>query len=61
VTLKRWRRKFPELSAEDYELQFRSRKNVCKRHTKGFQKKVLSSLDEKKKFFEQYFSVSLRT
>src|SRR5690606_6278936 len=41
VTLKHWRKKFPAMSADDFNLQYRSRKNVCKRHNTGFQNKVL--------------------
>lgn len=47
LTLKRWRKKFPEYSDADFELQFRSRKDVCKRHTKGFQNKVLVLWEQK--------------
>lgn len=58
-TLKRWRKKYPDMSQEDFELQFRSRKNVCKRHTKGFQHRVLSTWQEKQIEFEQQFNMSL--
>lgn len=60
VTLKRWQKKYPELAAQDFELQFRSRKNVCKRHISGFQNKVLKNLEEKKQAFEKKFAISLR-
>jgi len=59
ITLNRWKKKYPDLSEEDFELQFRSRKNVCKRHTKGFQNKVLGLWSEKQKQFEGMFGVSL--
>jgi hypothetical protein len=29
------------MEQEDFELQIRSRKHVCKHHTKGYQNKVL--------------------
>jgi hypothetical protein len=59
LTLKHWQKKYPELGSEDFELQFRSRKNVCKRHTRGFQNKVLLLWVSKKKAFEQKFNVAL--
>lgn len=60
VTLKHWQKKYPELSKEDFELQFRSRKNVCKRHTRGFQNKVLVMWEAKQKEFEMTFNTLLR-
>lgn len=60
-TLRRWRAKYPEMSDEDFELQFRSRKNVCKRHTHGFQNKVLNMWEEKIRLFEVTHALSLRT
>ncbi len=58
-TLKHWRKRYTELAAEDFELQFRARKNVCKRHTKGFQNKVLKLWEEKQIAFEEKYKVSL--
>ncbi len=58
-TIERWRRKYPELAAEDFELQFRSRKNVCKRHTKGFQNKVLQQLETLRADYETRTGVKL--
>lgn len=46
-TQKRWKRKFSSLSIEEFNLQFRAKKNVCKRHTKGFQNKVIANWKEK--------------
>ena len=59
ITLKHWQKKYPELSKEEFELQYRSKKNVCKRHTKGFQNKILVYWLEKQKQFEEYFNLSL--
>lgn len=59
MTLKHWRKKYPEMSHEDYELQFRSRKHVCKYHTKGHQNKVLTLWNEKIKLFEKEFELKL--
>jgi hypothetical protein len=41
ITLKHWRKKFIHMKHEDFDLQIRSRKHVCKHHTKGYQNKVL--------------------
>jgi len=60
ITIKRWRKKFPDLMEEDFELQFRSKKSVCKRHTKGFQNKVLHLLKNKQTEFENLYNISLR-
>lgn len=59
LTLKRWRKKYPDLSNGDFELQFRSRKSVCKRHTHGFQNKVLTLWQEKTEEFEHRFQTKL--
>lgn len=60
LTLKRWQKKYPELSKDDFDLQYRSRKNVCKRHTRGFQNKVLVMWEAKQKEFEMVFNTQLR-
>jgi hypothetical protein len=57
VTLKRWRKKYKELSDEDFDLQFRTRKQVCKRHSHGFQNKVLISVRQKINEYERQFNV----
>lgn len=59
ITLKHWQKKYPELSREDFDLQFRSRKHVCKYHSKGHQNKVLTLWDEKIRMFEQQFDLKL--
>ena len=60
MTLNRWRKKYPDMSHEDFELQFRSRKHVCKRHTYGFQNKVLQMFSEKIRDFELKFQLILK-
>ena len=60
MTLNRWRKKYPDMSHEDFELQFRSRKHVCKRHTFGFQNKVLQMFSEKIRDFELKFQLILQ-
>ncbi|MES2761923.1 MAG: hypothetical protein V4677_06940 [Bacteroidota bacterium] len=59
ITLKHWQKKYPELSQEDFDLQFRSRKHVCKYHSKGHQNKVLNLWNEKIKKFSDQFQVDL--
>jgi hypothetical protein len=58
-TLAQWRKKYPDLNKEDFELQFRSRKNVCKRHTKGFQNKVIQLFNEKLKTYQAQLGIQL--
>jgi hypothetical protein len=53
ITLKHWRKKYPEMNNEDFELQFRSRKDVCKRHTNGFQNMVLNKWEEKQQEYNK--------
>jgi hypothetical protein len=60
-TLKRWRKKYPSLSEVNFELQFRTRKNVCKRHSLGFQNKVLLKWSEKTELFEKMNKVRVGT
>lgn len=59
VTLRHWRKKYAELSDEDFDLQFRSRKHVCKRHTHGYQNKVLKLWAEKMQSYEKQFQITL--
>lgn len=58
-TLRRWRNKYPELSDAEFDLLFRTRRDVCKRHQHGFQNKVLAMWSAKIKKFEEQFNVSL--
>jgi len=51
LTLRRWQKKFPGLSFEDFDLNLRSRKNVSKHHPRGFQKKVLEAVNTKMNVF----------
>ncbi len=47
ITLKNWRKKHTSLSQEDFNLQLRSKKHVCKHHTKGYQNKILQLWEDK--------------
>ncbi|MDI1355448.1 MAG: nucleotidyltransferase domain-containing protein [bacterium] len=55
VTLRHWKKKYPELEEADFDLQFRSRKTVCKRHNKGYQNKILKLWEEKLKQYENSY------
>jgi len=46
LTLKRWQKKFPQFSREDFDLNLRTRKNVSKHHPRGYQQKVLKAQEE---------------
>lgn len=59
ITLKRWREKYPNMKEEDFDLQFRTRKDVCKRHSHGFQNKVMLMWQDRLQSFEQKFNFSL--
>ncbi|MDI1355440.1 MAG: nucleotidyltransferase domain-containing protein [bacterium] len=39
-----WKKKFRHLNTDDFDLNFRSKKNVSKHHPGGFQKKVLGEM-----------------
>lgn len=46
-TLNHWRKKHRDLTIDEFNLQVRSKKNVCKHHLKGHQNKVLIRWQEK--------------
>ena len=47
LTLKRWKKKFPDFNLEEFDLNLRSRKTVSKHHPRGYQQKVLLAYDER--------------
>lgn len=55
----RWRQKFKGVEDKQFEVNFRSRKNVSKHHPQGFQFKVLNALQQKATEFESRHSVKL--
>jgi len=59
MTLRHWQKKHGEISKEDFEIQFRSRKHVCKYHTHGNQNKILQLWKEKILSFENEFQIKL--
>ena len=52
ITLAYWRRHYPALSKEDFDLLFESREYVSKNYPRNFQKIVIDSLNEKIAAFE---------
>ncbi|TND09031.1 MAG: hypothetical protein FD123_1434 [Bacteroidetes bacterium] len=60
LTLKRWKRKFRNVDESQFDLNFRSRRNVSKHHPQGFQFKVMNQLAERVFEFEQKHRVVLQ-
>lgn len=58
-TLKHWQKKHQGVNQTDFEIQFRSRKHVCKYHTHGNQNKILQLWREKIKDFENEFGINI--
>lgn len=48
LTLKRWKKKFPHVASPDFEVDFRSRRNVSKHHPQGFQRRVSAELEKRR-------------
>jgi hypothetical protein len=46
-TLSRWSKKFPDLPPVDFEIAFKSTRNVSKHHPSNFQKKILFAYNDK--------------
>lgn len=59
LTLRVWKKKFSQLNESDFDLNFRSRKNVSKHHPGGFQLKVLEAQQKNFSEFIQKHQVSL--
>ncbi len=60
ITLRRWRKKFPHLREDHFEVDFRSRKHVSKHHPQGFQRIVLTKLETKRIELQEKHSVIIR-
>jgi hypothetical protein len=59
-TAKGWARRFSDkMDAKQFEMNYRSRRDVAKRHEKGYQDKVLSALAQKIKDIEDTFQQKL--
>lgn len=59
LTIRHWKRKFPEYSRTEFHHAFRSRRNVSKHHPQNFQRKVLEALESRIRDFEARHHVSL--
>ena len=59
LTIRHWKRKFPEYSRAEFHHAFRSRRNVSKHHPQNFQRKVLEALAARIRDFEARHHVSL--
>jgi hypothetical protein len=59
LTLRFWKKKFKHFNVDDFDHRLRSRKNVSKHHPRGYQFKVLKTLDEKIKLFELQHGIIL--
>jgi len=60
ITLRRWRKKFPHLREDHFEVDFRSRKHVSKHHPQGFQRVVLTKLEVKRHELQEKHGVIIR-
>lgn len=59
LTLKRWKKKFGNVDESQFDLNFRSRRNVSKHHPQGFQYKVMNRLSERIAEFESQHGISI--
>jgi hypothetical protein len=59
-TLGFWRKKFPAMPGNEFEINFKSDRTISKHHPSGFQKRVLEELELKIKEFEKATSISLK-
>lgn len=59
MTLKHWRKKFPAMKAEHFDINFKSNRNISKHHPNGFQLKVQDAFEKRIKEFEHAFGCSL--
>lgn len=59
-TARRWEKRHSgDIDKKQFEVRYRSRKHVAKRHEKGYQDKVLNALSEKIKAIEDTFQQKL--
>jgi hypothetical protein len=59
-TLKFWRNKFPEMTNQNFAINFKSNRSISKHHPNGFQKKVIDALHLRVKEFEKDTQISLQ-
>lgn len=62
LAIQRWKRKFSNLfTAEEFELAFKSKRNVSKNHPRFFQKHIMQLFQEKIKLFEVLNDIKIST
>ncbi len=62
LAIQRWKRKFSNLfTAEEFELAFKSKRNVSKNHPRFFQKRIMQLFQEKIETFEVLNDMKLST
>lgn len=60
ITVNQWRKKFPDFSDAEFEVNMRSRKDVSKHHPQGFQFRVLQAYEDNCRAFEEKHQVLLQ-
>jgi predicted nucleotidyltransferase len=60
VTVSFWKMKFKEMAHDDFKIALKSTKNISKHHPLNFQKKVISSLNEKYEEIKKNHNIELQ-
>jgi len=60
VTVTFWKMKFKEMAHDDFKIALKSTKNISKHHPLNFQKKVISSLNEKYEEIKKNHNIELQ-
>lgn len=60
ITIHRWKKKFPHMREDHFEVDFRSRKHVSKHHPQGFQRIVISKLEIKRNELQEKYGVTIQ-
>jgi len=61
ITVAHWQKKFDTFNKEEFELAFKSKKNVSKHHPNQFQKKVLDRLANRISKLEKQHNIKIET
>lgn len=59
ITIAKWKSKFRNIDSADLEIAFKSAQNISKHHPSNFQKKVITTLNEKYRLFKQKHNIEL--
>jgi hypothetical protein len=60
ITVSFWKMKFKEMAHDDFKIALKSTKNISKHHPLNFQKKVISSLNEKYEEIKKNHNIELQ-